>query len=433
VSRRLSAPTVYLVLEGGTAFFRTAMGTIFSVYLVLSAGLDPFQLVILGTALEGAVLLFEVPTGVVADTISRRTSVIIGMFVQGAGFVLMGLVPRFWPLFAAQVLWGFGFTFTSGADVAWFTDEVGEERAHRLYLRAAQVSQAAAMAGIGAGVGLAIISLGLPIVVCGVGLAALGVFLLVAMPETNFHRIEERSRSSFVRTFREGLATVRRSHALVLVLAVAAFHGLSTEGFDRLWTIHLIEGVGIPGLAGLQGELALVVWFGVLEAVGLLLAIGAAEVVRRRVDLGSHVGVARTLAVIDVTLVVAVVAFGLTGAFAVAVAAFWVISLLREVREPVFTAWVNQGLEPKTRATINSMASQMDAVGQIVGGPAIGWLALASVPAALVTAGLLRTPSLALFGRAIRRGRGRPETPQEPVEVERGELDITGMPGPPVG
>ena len=117
---------------------------------------------------------------------------------------------------------------------------------------------------------------------------------------------------------------------------------------------------------------------------------------RRRVDLGSHVGVARTLAVIDATLIVAVVAFGLTGAFAVAVAAFWVISLLREVRDPVFTAWVNQGLEPRTRATINSMASQMDAVGQIVGGPAIGWLALAWVPAALVTAGLLRTPSLAL-------------------------------------
>jgi hypothetical protein len=79
------------------------------------------------------------------------------------------------------------------------------------------------------------------------------------------------------------------------------------------------------------------------------------------------------------------------------------------------------------------MASQIDAVGQIVGRRAIGWLALASVPAALVTAGLLRTPSLALSGRAIRHGRGEPEASTGPVEVEPGELDITGMPGSPVG
>ena len=120
-------------------------------------------------------------------------------------------MPRFWPLFAAQVLWGFGFTFTSGADVAWITDEVGEGRAHKLYLRAAQVSQAAAMAGIAAGVGLALVSLGLPIVVCGLGLAGLGVFLLVAMPETQFRPHRTGEPSSFVRTFREGLTTVRRA------------------------------------------------------------------------------------------------------------------------------------------------------------------------------------------------------------------------------
>jgi len=75
------------------------------------------------------------------------------------------------------------------------------------------------------------------------------------------------------------------------------------------------------------------------------------------------------------------------------------------VREPVFTAWINQGLDAKTRATINSVGGQADAIGQAAGGPGIGLIARSvSVPTALVVSGLLRLPALFLYARAIRRG-----------------------------
>jgi hypothetical protein len=112
---------------------------------------------------------------------------------------------------------------------------------------------------------------------------------------------------------------------------------------------------------------------------------------------------------------VSVAAFGLTGNFGFAVACIWVVGVLREVREPVFDAWVNQGLESRSRATVNSMASQADALGEIAAGPMVGLLGLLrSVQSALIFAGLIRVPSLLLYGRARR-------STDEPISIETHE------------
>ena len=80
------------------------------VYYVKDVGLSPLQMVLVGTTLEVACFLFEVPTGIVADLYSRRLSIIIGFTLIGAGFLLQGLVPAFIAILAAQVLWGIGYS-----------------------------------------------------------------------------------------------------------------------------------------------------------------------------------------------------------------------------------------------------------------------------------------------------------------------------------
>lgn len=420
-NRKLPAATVYLWTEAASGFLFTLMGTVFSVYFIVEAGLGPFRLLILGTVLEGAALLSEVPTGVVADTISRRLSIQIGLALTGIGYVITGGFASFPLLVLGQALWGVGYAFTSGAQEAWITDEVGEDAAAPLYVRAAQRWQLGALAGIPAAVGLGAIGLGVPFVASGVGFLLLTAFLVRWMPEDHFHRAAKGERARMRDTFDTGVRAVRRSHFLILVFAVALLHGAATEGFDRLWTLHLLEGTSFPE----TGHLGLVVWFGVIEAVGLGLAFVTAEVLKRRADLADRAEATKVLAGIEVLLVASVVVFGLAHGFWLALGAFWIVSLLREVREPVFTAWLNRGLEPSTRATVNSMAGQMDAIGQIAGGPAIGWAAVAwGVPAAIVIAGVIRLPSLSLFARVLRR----PLPPPVPVEV--GTPEITGMPQP---
>src|ERR687897_242180 len=86
----LRAYPIYLGIRGSFAFFFTLWATVAAVYRIEVVHLDPLRLGLLGTALEVAVFLFEVPTGVIADTYGRRRSVITGCILMGCGFALDG-------------------------------------------------------------------------------------------------------------------------------------------------------------------------------------------------------------------------------------------------------------------------------------------------------------------------------------------------------
>jgi MFS transporter, DHA3 family, tetracycline resistance protein len=349
--RRMSAAGAFLLYSAWEGFAMRLAFTIFTVFVVVDLGLDPLQLVLLGTALEASYLLLEVPTGVVADTFGRKRSIVIGAIGTGVAWLVLGLASSFSVAVVSQLIWGVSATFMSGADVAWLTDEVGEDEARRLYVKSERADGEGAV-------------------------------------------------RSMVSTFREGVAVVRAHHVLLLIIAVAVLHGASTEGFDRLSDYHLLRDIGLPEIAGLDR----IAWFGVLDGVALVAGLIAVTAVKRWVHLEGHAHIAKVLAVIDVALVVAVVVFGLTSAFWVAVSAFWIVGGLRSAREPIYTSWINQGLDARTRATINSMGTQADAVGQAAGGPMLGFVGNRSVPLALVLSGLLRVPALLLYARAVRRG-----------------------------
>jgi MFS family permease len=123
--RRLPAAPLYYALE---LLLSTPTWVVISIYLVSELKLSPLQLVLMGTAMEAAVFLFEVPTGVVADTYSRRLSLIIGFVGMGMAWLLVGVVSAPAAIVALWALWGVSYTFTSGAYQAWITDEVGVDR-----------------------------------------------------------------------------------------------------------------------------------------------------------------------------------------------------------------------------------------------------------------------------------------------------------------
>lgn len=129
---------VYLILTFFSSMCFTLSFTVNLIYQTTVVGLNPLQMVLVGTALEVTTFLFEVPTGVVADVKSRRLSMLIGYVLIGMGFLVEGLFPLFWTVIAAQVLWGIGWTFTSGAEEAWIAVELGEERMGEAFVRGSQ-------------------------------------------------------------------------------------------------------------------------------------------------------------------------------------------------------------------------------------------------------------------------------------------------------
>ena len=99
--------------------------TLSAVYSVEVVRLDPFQLVLVGTVMEASCFVFEIPTGVIADPVSRRLSVLLGLLLMAGAFALLAAASVLWAVLLAQAVWGLGCTCISGAADAWVTDEVG--------------------------------------------------------------------------------------------------------------------------------------------------------------------------------------------------------------------------------------------------------------------------------------------------------------------
>lgn len=402
-SFRLPARPAYLLYAGGSALFFATYATLSTVYRVEVAHLDALQLVLVGTMLEGAVFLFEVPTGVVADTVSRRLSVVIGMVLIGVGFLIEGAWPLFGPILLAQFVWGLGSTFESGAVDAWITDEVGEAVAADAFLRGTQVAQIAGLLGIGLASVLGGRDLAWPLRAGGVGFLVLGLVLSLTMAEHGFRPERVASRNPFAplrRTLAAGLEAVRGRPLLRWILVLALIGGAASEVFDRLWQARVLQ-FPLP-LGDRLGSAGL---FGVVAAVAMVLSIVAAEVARRRVDGTSHREVARALMGLTVALALAVVGFGLAGNALTALAFYLAAVLVRRVNAPLFRAWLNQSAERGSRATLFSFSNQMDALGQIAGGPLLGIVAVrAGMSWAFAACGALLLPAVWIYRRSLRPG-----------------------------
>jgi DHA3 family tetracycline resistance protein-like MFS transporter len=402
---KLSAYTVYLIFSGVTSLSGSLISTVNMVYQVETARLNPLQLVLVGTVLEFVAFVCQVPTGVLADIYSRRLAVILGTLLFGMAFVLEGSFPRFDVILVSQILFGIGATLSDGAEQAWITDEVGEMRIGHVFLRSTQVGLLAGLLGAIISVGLASIRINIPIVIGGALSIGVAGFLLLFMPENNFHPIskaERRTWRDMGNTFRSGLHVVRGRPILITILLIALFYGLYSEGFDRLWTAHFLTNFTFPTL----GQLKPVVWFGIISVVGTLLTLGATEVVRLWVNIAQQRILIRALFVINFLAIVCLLVFALVGNFFLAVAAVLLFKVFRTVNDPVYTTWLTQNIEAKVRATVISMRGQVDAFGQIVGGPPVGYIGTTfSIQTALLASCALLSPVLFLYAYAARKVR----------------------------
>lgn len=400
--RHRDPASVYLLMRGASALFFDTIVAVNIVYQVEVAHLDPLGLLLVGSVLELTCLVLQVPTGLLADTYSRKLAVVAGTVLIGAGFMVEGLIPNFWAILVAQVIWGAGASLADGAEDAWITEEVGTTRASGLFLRGSQIGQVAGLAGMVAGVALATVRLNLPIVLGGVLTLLLGVILYFLMREEKFipaPRHERGDLAGMLAKGRETLAVIRAKPVLLSILLITAIAGASSEGFDRLFQVHLLRDVGLPHVTGVNP----LYWFAFLMLGSVILGFGVTELARRRLDLQRHRIAVRALFLSTTVLSAAIIAFAFAPTFPVAVLAFWVAQNAARVSNPIQRAWLNQSLEPATRATLFSVDGQANALGQIVSGPALGLLARTSIPAALAVSGALLLPALAVFYRESRR------------------------------
>ena len=311
-----------------------------------------------------------------------------------------GSVPVFAAILLAEVVRAVGETCLSGAS-AGLAGRRGGRGPSRAPLPAGGADPRACwLVGIGASVGLASIQLALPIVVGGLLSIGLAGLLALTMPERGFR--PSGADTTGGRPAPDGAHRHRPGPAASAAADLPRRRG----GQWRLQRgVRSAVGGPLPGRVRLPRARRIepVVWFGILQAVALLLGIVAVQAMTR-LDLRDDRVLARWLIVTNSLWVVAVVGFGLAPDFAERRAGVldWPAPC-ESVGQPLMSSWVIRSIPSQVRATVLSTLSQGDALGQMLGGPVVGAIGSTySLRAAMVATAVLHAPKLLLLARARR-------------------------------
>jgi DHA3 family tetracycline resistance protein-like MFS transporter len=175
------------------------------------------------------------------------------------------------------------------------------------------------------------------------------------------------------------------------------FYGIYSEGFDRLWVKHLLDTFELPIIFG-DNQVA---FFAILRVAGTILTIFAVRFVEKRVDTSSPLAIGRAMLLVTGLISLSLLGFALSPLLILSLGLYLSIDVLRHIAGPLQTAWVNKNLDSKIRATVHSMFGQVDAIGQVMGGPIVAVVAaVGSAVASLVTSSLLLVPAMFFIRRA---------------------------------
>ena len=371
-----------ILLTTLAASFIWGINTLF----LLDAGLSNTEAFAANAFFTLGQVIFEVPTGVVADTRGRRFS-----FMLGAGTLLLStlLYLVMWNLHAplwgwaiASILLGLGFTFFSGATEAWLVDALAATgfsgNLESVFGRAQVVGGGAMLVGSVAGGFIAqATDLGVPYIVRA---AMLGVTLVIAwwfMHDLGFTPQRGVTPVTAVRTVITGAVDggLRNRPVRWLMLAAPFTVGVGFYAFYALQPL-LLELYGDPTAYGIAGLAAAVV--AGAQILGGLTVPFVRRLFRRRTD-------ALILAVLLTAILLALI--GLTDSFILALALMTAWCLVAAVEEPMRQAFINGLIPSQQRATVLSFDSLIGSTGGVVAQPVLGRTAdLFGYPASYVAA-----------------------------------------------
>jgi MFS family permease len=391
----------YFVLLLGNTLAASLIWGINTIFL-LDAGLSNLEAFAANAFFTAGMVLFEVPTGVVADTVGRRASYLLGtLTLAGSTLLYVALwqmKAAFWAWAIVSILIGLGFTFFSGAVEAWLVDALtatgftGE--LDHVFARGQVVSGVAMLAGSVAGGFIAQAwSLGVPFVLRGVVLMVMFVVAFRVMRDIGFTPVKgERPLGEMRRIAAASIEYGWRVPAVKWLMVESLFTGgVGIYAFYALQP-YLLELWGDPEAYQIAGLVAAIV------AGAQILGGLAAPWIRNRFGRRTSALLA-TAALSSLTLAL----IGVVDSFWAVLALIVVWGLLFAASRPIRQTYLNGLIPSRERATILSFDSMMSSTGGVWTQPVLGRAAdlWGYAPSYLIGAGIsvLAVPFLALSRR----------------------------------
>ncbi|NNC93077.1 MAG: MFS transporter [Acidimicrobiia bacterium] len=377
---------------------------------LLDAGLNNAQAFGANAAFTAGQVLFEVPTGVVADTVGRRASYLLGavtLLISTLLYLLMWYAEApFWGWILSSVLIGLGFTFFSGAVEAWLVDALNasdfDGEYESVFARGQTTMGVAMLTGSVAGGFIAQISnLGVPYILRAVllGITFGAAYLLMRDIGFTPHR-----GGSPIREMKKIVTASidngwRKPPIRWLMLAAPFTGGVGVYAFYALQP-YLLELYGDPNAFGIAGLAAAIV--AGAQIVGGLIVPLVGRVFRRRTDVLVMSGIVGTLALL---------AIGLTSSFWIAIGLLVLWSLAFSVSMPMRQAYLNGLIESDQRATVLSFDALMASSGGVAAQPALGRVAdVWSYSASYLVSSVISVVAVPFFVLARRE-----QAPSDPI------------------
>lgn len=266
----------------------------------------------------------------------------------------------------------------------------------KIFLKGSQIGQLGGMLGIVIGTILGNLDLRLPIIIAGLLSIVLGIVLIFIMPETNFSPIQKRKESIFLDMlglFNVNLSFIKATPILITLLAITFCGGLASEGFDRLSTAHFLNDSIIPSVGFLND----VTWFGFMSLLGSVLGIFCSQILIVSLEKRKTINRTSIVLLTNTGYIISLILFALSKNFYFMLCTFLITGLMRNLKEPIISAWMNEHVEDGLQATVFSTNSQFDSFGQIIGGPIVGIVAkYFSISYGLIFTAILLLPTLFL-------------------------------------
>ncbi|MDQ3646335.1 MAG: MFS transporter [Actinomycetota bacterium] len=414
----------YLVISGLFTLSASAIWGINTLFL-LDAGLSIFEVFIANAVFTAAMALFEIPTGVVADTRGRRTSFLLSEVTLAVGtlaYVGVAAIEGGLLLFClAGIVLGLGFTFYSGAVEAWLVDALhATGYRHELdgvFARAQTVSSIAMIIGtVGGGV-LGQVHLSLPYMARAVLVLAAFLVGYRTMHDIGFtpRTVGWRGIVGEMRKVGRTGITYGWQEPAIRLLVMQSF---ITMGFFS-WAWYAWQ----PYFLDLYGRDA--VWLsGLIAALFALAGIVGNALVGRLAKPGSR----RTTLLLGATAITtaSMVATGAVRSFWATVPIFLVGAVAGGVLQPVRQTYLHHSIPASERATLVSFDSLMGSVGSVGGQTGLGYLSQErSIPAGFVVGGLATLLTIPIFARL--------RALDEPADRITTEAPVTVSLNPPSG
>ncbi|MEJ3746543.1 MFS transporter [Actinomycetes bacterium KLBMP 9797] len=389
----------YYLLQLGNTLAASLIWGINTIFL-LDAGLSNLEAFAANAFFTAGMVLFEVPTGVVADTWGRRASFLLGTVTLAASTALYVLLWQieapFWQWAVVSLLLGLGFTFFSGATEAWLVDALAatgyDGALESVFARGQVVTGVAMLAGSVAGGYLAqLVNLGAPFVLRAAVLMVMFVVAFVLMRDLGFTPDRSAGPIGEMRRIVANSVTYgwRVPAVKYLMLAAPFTGGVSVYVFYALQP-YLLDLYGDPEAYGIAGLVAAIV--AGAQIVGGMVAPAVRRLFRRRTSaLLAGYAVAS----------LAIVLIGLIENFWAAIALIVLWALVFAAVLPIRQAYLNGLIPSAQRATILSFDSLMANSGGIAAQPVLGRVAdLSGYPASYLVSGVLSVFALPFIARA---------------------------------